>query len=73
MDLQNIQRGTHKSDYDFSLYTKPEYRKCLDKDLNTFDLYKLCLKDILNWQRIQVCILVDYPCNLANKNKLLGR
>lgn len=48
MDLQNIQKGTHKLDYDFLQYTKPEYHKCLDKDLNTFDLYKLCLKDILN-------------------------
>jgi len=48
MDLQNIQLGRHKLGYDFSQYIKLEYRKYLDMDPNTFDLYKLYPMDILN-------------------------
>lgn len=48
MDLQNNQMGKHKSGCDFSLYTKLGFHKYLDMDLNTFDSYKLCPKDILN-------------------------
>lgn len=70
-DLQNIQLGMHKLGYDFAQYTRLVFRKYLDKDPNIFDLYKLCLKDILNWQHIQVYILVDYPYNLASKSKRL--
>lgn len=73
MDLQNIQPDMHKLGYDFSQYIKLEYRKYLDKDPNTFDLYKPYPRDILNWQHIQVYILVDYPYNLANKSKQLDR
>lgn len=46
--LQNIQLDMHRLGYDSSLNIRPKYHKYLDKDLNTFDLYKLCPMDILN-------------------------
>lgn len=71
MDLLNIQMGTHKLDCDFVLCTKPEFHMYSDKDPNTFGLYMLCPKDILNLQHIQVYMLVDYPYNWVGKNKRL--